>query len=306
MESLSIGGHSIKKWTRGASTFLAWPEKGARLMSWNIQLADGCTRKVIYWPEDADYSNPAKIRGGNPVLFPFVARTFDAGREGFWKTPSGEHLPMPRHGFTRAGVFCIESITEDGFTAVFEPTSEDRAVYPYEYIFSVTYRFEELSLFVDFTLQNNDSVNIPWCAGHHFYFNLPWHQQLGRESYYINISARKAFYHGGSGKLEPVKMFSQETSFDDPSLVDRIHCGLKSNEVVFGSKDGEERISIKIGEARVPSPWTTLTTWTECGESPFYCIEPWMGPPSSTDHKKGLHFVEPGKEEHFSVEISLC
>lgn len=306
MESVSVGEYSVKKWTRGASTFLAWPEKGARLMSWQIQLADGSTRDVIYWPEDADLSNPVKIRGGNPVLFPFVARTFDGGQEDYWKTPAGERLPMPRHGFARDGAFHIESITEEGFTAALEPTAAGQKVYPYAYTFSVTYRFEQLSLFVDFKLENKDSVNIPWCAGHHFYFNLPWHKGLNRGSYCINIPARKAFYHGGSGKLEPVKGFAQETSFDDPSLVDRIHCGLKSNEVVFGSKDGEEQISVKIGDTRVPSPWTALTTWTEDSESPFYCVEPWMGPPSSMDNKKGLHIVEPGKTECFSVEISLC
>jgi len=64
----------------GDSTALLSPAHGARLLSWS---AGG--KAVIRWPVDADWSRPAKVRGGDPVLFPFIARTFCDGRIGFWK-----------------------------------------------------------------------------------------------------------------------------------------------------------------------------------------------------------------------------
>ena len=48
-----------------------------------------------------------------------------------------------------------------------------------------------------------------------------------------------------------------------------------------------------------------MLTWTEKPDSPFYCVEPWMGPPNAPAHKTGLSLVEPGKIQRFVVEVSL-
>jgi len=49
----------------------------------------------------------------------------------------------------------------------------------------------------------------------------------------------------------------------------------------------------------------TVVTWTEDEKSPFYCIEPWMGPPNAPETKVGLHTVAPGQMQKFYVEIRL-
>ena len=49
----------------------------------------------------------------------------------------------------------------------------------------------------------------------------------------------------------------------------------------------------------------TIVTWSESETAPYYCVEPWMGPPNSPENKKGLHFVPPKKTGVFSVEVSL-
>ena len=64
-------------------------------------------------------------------------------------------------------------------------------------------------------------------------------------------------------------------------------------------------MSLKINDGMRPSPWTALVAWTENDSSPFYCVEPWMGPPNSHDHGKGLHWVDPGESDVFSVTVSL-
>jgi D-hexose-6-phosphate mutarotase len=88
MEKISYQGQTLTRWRVGNSTFLALPEKGARLMNWNITLGDGSVRDVLYWPENADFADIAKVRGGNPILFPFNGRCYDKGEIFFGVPPT--------------------------------------------------------------------------------------------------------------------------------------------------------------------------------------------------------------------------
>ncbi len=305
METIQINGRDIAKWTVGASTFLAWPEAGARLLNWHLTLADGTVRDVVYWPEDADMGNVAKVRGGNPILFPFCGRSFNDGEIFMWKDPDGVVRPMPMHGFARDGKFRIEDVSDAGFVAVLEPSEAAKKAYPFDYEFSVRYRFSELSFTVDLILANNGKKPLPWSAGHHFYFQLPWHAGAQRKDYRIRIPAKKAVRQNPDGTLQAEKLEGDTFSFDDPALSDRIHAKLKENSVTFGPRSGEEDMRVSIGAGPGVPPWASVVTWTEKADSPFYCVEPWMGPPNAAEHKNGLHYVEPGKTEAFTVEVSL-
>ncbi len=305
LETIDYCGEKIKKWRIGAATYLAWPERGARLMNWNLILGDGNVRDIIYWPEIESLENPAKIRGGNPILFPFSGRCFSKEKENFWTDPDGKEREMPRHGFAKDGKFEIIDIEENGFTAQLIPTAADKEVYPYDFEFQVIYRFQELSFSVEFRLINLGDKIIPWSAGHHFYFQLPWHENTTRENYQITIPAKKAYYHAPDGRLQRVKNFDTVENFANTKIIDRIHSELKENTVRFGPKSGEEDIEISVGTNPVPPKHATIVTWTEKSSSPFYCVEPWMSPPNSPAHKNGLNFVDPKKTGVFSVEVKL-
>jgi len=304
METIDFQGHQIRKWNVGASTYLAYPEAGARLMNWHLQMADGSFRDVIHWPEEADLNNIAKVRGGNPVLFPFAARTFCDGEIEHWRH-DGQRLPMKTHGYARQGQFALEAAYEKGFLAKFLPDDACRAAYPFNYEFFVRFRFEELSFFVDFELHNLGSQPIPWAAGHHFYFSLPWHDDLTRRDYVVTTSAKKAFRQNAEGKLEAVKNFPEPADFGDEAINDLIRAKLKTGEVRFGPRGGDEDVFIRIGDGSRPSPWTTLVTWSLADDSPFYCIEPWMAPPNAWENNAGLHHVDPKKSEVFTVQVGV-
>lgn len=305
MDTIEFEGQTLHRWTVGASTYLAIPERGARLLNWHIDLANGTTRDVIHWPANADWSAIGHIRGGNPILFPFVARSFVDGKIGWWKSADGKVRPMPLHGYARDGTFALDQVTPHGFIARFEPGDACQEAYPFHYDFTVEYRFTELALRVELRLHNRDTIAIPWCAGHHFYFTLPWHPDLTEADYRIEIPGRKAFRHAADGHLDPQPKIPACRAFNDPSMIDRIITHLKSNEVRFGPAGGEEDITIRIGEDSVPSKWTSVVTWKEKPDSPYFCVEPWMGPPNAPEHKKGLHLVEPGESQSFRVEVSL-
>lgn len=258
-------------------------------------------RSIIYWPEIDSAEAVTKARGGNPVLFPFSARTFHGSQIGKWQDTNGDVRDIPNHGITRQGQFELIDLTPGGFTARLVQGVEEQKVYPYKYHFDVSYRFAENSIEVDYRLENLGDSQIPWSAGHHFYFDLPWVAGTTREDYQIEIPATDACNHATDGSLQSVD-FEPITLFSQPELVDRIHYGLQQSTIEFLCRKDGSKIAISIDSLH---PEHALVTWTEADDSPFYCIEPWMGPPNAPSTNIGLHWVQPGDSESFAVKVEI-
>jgi galactose mutarotase-like enzyme len=305
MEKVPYRGQTLTRWQVGNSTFLALPEKGARLMNWNLKLGDGSVRDVLYWPEEADFSDIAKVRGGNPILFPFNARVFDRGEIHCWRAADGVRRPMPMHGIARQGNFKVTRLDVRGFVAQFVPDDAARASYPYDYEFTVTYRFDPFGLSCELALTNLGREPLPWSAGHHFYFTVPWSDGTNRGDYTIRIPATKRLRQDATGALVTGPALQTEESLANPALVDTFHTGLRSNEVVFGEKDRSGYVVVGLGTEKLPHPDAAFVTWTLADESPFYCVEPWMGPANAPEHEVGLHHVLPGDTQRFAVTVNV-
>ena len=305
MEKVPYQGQTLTRWRVGKSTFLAMPEKGARLMNWTIVLGDGSVRDVLYWPEEANFGDLAKVRGGNPILFPFNARVFDRGEINFWRAADGVRRPMPMHGFARQGDFKVTRSDARGFSAQFVPGEEARLSYPFDYEFTVTYRFEPVGLSCEFALTNLGREPLPWSAGHHFYFTLPWTDGTTRDDYMIRIPATKRLKQDPTGALVSGPSLQTDESIANPALLDTYHCGLRSNEIVFGEKDRPGDVVMHLGTEKVPPAAATVVTWSFSNEAPYYCVEPWMGPANAPEHKVGLYHVAPGETQKFTVSVAV-
>jgi len=305
MEKVSYQGQSLTRWRVGQSTFLALPEKGARLMNWNLTLGDGTVRDVVYWPEVASFDEIAKVRARNPVLFPFCGRSFDQGEIFFWRDPAGIRRPMPIHGIARQGEFAVTRADDRGFSARFVPGEEARACYPFDYEFTVTYRFESAGLSCEFSLKNLGTAPLPWSAGHHFYFTVPWSEGSARADYLIKLPPGKRLKQDKAGKLVPGPALGTRESLANPDLIDTFHTALQANELVFGEKDRPGDVAVRLGTAKTPPAEAVFVTWTLAEDSPFYCVEPWMGPPNAPETKVGLHWVPPGKTQTFVVSVGV-
>jgi len=305
MEEIDYLGETLCRWQVGASTFLASPQRGARLLHWNLGYPDGTFRDIVHWPALDEASEIVKARGGNPILFPFSARTFHAGSIHQWEAPDGSVLPMPMHGFARQGAFQATRVDATGFAARFLPDDAAQEGYPYDYEFEVIYRFQEKELNVELRLSNQDSISIPWSAGHHFYFTLPWLDGTERKDYQLKIPAKKAARHGADGGLKHIGRFRKSETLDNPTLVDRIHYHLTSSAIECQCLADDSKLTIEFGTQTSPNPEFALVTWTESDDSPFFCIEPWMGPPNSPEHGIGLNKVGPGETQAFSVTVKI-
>ena len=302
MEILNTGNLKLYRIEVGPSTYL-FSAKGACLLNWYINLADGTTRDVIYMPDNFDLQTAdfTKLRGGMPILFPFAGASWAEGEKGFWKTPAGEILPMRMHGYALDGEFDITEMSETSLRAVFKPSAEAKQAYPFDYEFSITYRFSELSFNCELMLTNKGTDSLPWGAGVHPYFQLPWHSGATRKDYRLVCDAKKAYHIEADGSFIPAD--TSKMSFDDEDIYNRIHTKLKSQIVKFGPKNGEEDITIKIGFEDSANIATTIVTWSETDDAKYYCIEPWMNLPNSAS--KPIHFVDANKSKSFVVDISL-
>jgi galactose mutarotase-like enzyme len=302
MEKLPYLGKEIGRWQSGPSTFLAMPEAGARLMNWNVTLGDGSVRDLLYWPELQSLDEFHKVRGGNPILFPFCGRSFDRGEIGYW-LDNGVRRPMPMHGIARQGTFKLTRCDSGGFTALLQPDDVAREAYPFNYEFEVSYRFAKLGFSVEFALRNLDRQPIPWSAGHHFYFTVPWSEGASRGDYEVRIPAKRAVRQTATGALEGAATLNP-ASLDDPALIDLIHTGLTGSTAILAEREGS-KIDIAIDTEKHVPDGATFVTWTQSTESPFYCVEPWMGPPNATEHGIGLARVQPGDVQKFVVKVEM-
>jgi len=262
-------------------------------------------RDVVYWPEDANFDDFARVRGGNPILFPFNARVFDRGDIHFWRAADGVRRPMPMHGLARQGDFKVTRMDARGFVAQFMPGDEAQHCFPYDYEFTVTYRFDPVGLSCEFALTNLGREPLPWSAGHHFYFTLPWTEGTKREDYIIRIPATKRWRQDATGALVAGPQLQSDENLTNPVLIDTLHTALRTNEVLFGEKNRPGDVVVRIGADKVPPTTATFVTWTLAPESPYYCVEPWMGPPNAPEHKIGLHHVAPGDTQRFIVSVGV-
>lgn len=306
MEKVPYLDGQLVRWQIGRSIFLAMPERGARLMHWHVELGDGTLRDVIHWPDLQTLADFHKVRGGNPILFPFSGRSFDAGEIGFWRDADGVRRPMPMHGIARQGDFKVTRLDARGFAAQLVPGEEAREAYPFDYEFTVTYLFEPLGLTCEFSLRNLGKQPIPWSAGHHFYFTVPWLDGTRRGDYAIRIPASLTHKQDQTnGALLPGPTLKPQEPLNEPALIDTIHLGLKGNTAVFGPPNAPGEVAVRLGTEKVPPRDAAFVTWSASEDAPFYCVEPWMGPPNAAGHKVGLSWVQPGQTQSFVVAVNV-
>lgn len=304
MEKVSYQNIEINRWDVGPSTFLAAPEQGARLLNWHVNMSDGSVRDVIHWPENNSNSSLHEVHGGIPILFPFAGACFHEGKEGHWKNSGGEVFPIPMHGFARDSAFAIRSIDRAGFEVELVQPEAAKKFYPFEYTFTIIYHFLELSLQVSLVLENEGRTPIPWSAGLHPYFQVPWRKDLGRKEHQLSIEAKKVFQYQKGGLMTKKAPIPSPVGLDNPELINSVHYELTKPSAEISLLNGEEKIRIsEVGGAEVGSR-TSFVTWSE-EDSPFYCVEPWMSPPNAPENKT-IKMVAPSARDEFTVEIELA
>ena len=270
------------------------PGHGARLLRWERE-----GREIITWPEDADWARILKVRGGNPVLFPFIARHFVDGKNELWRDAGGTVRPMPQHGFVRDAQFAvIDGEPDQTLRMRLTDSEETRACYPFAFQFDVVVCLQPGSrLEIRFETTNTGGDPLPYYAGHHFYLALP-HRERTDWTLGLNCASWGRQAPDGSVVREEAKQ--DVLPLDDPALIDRYHIQPRDSTVtLLNTKTGQSLIFELSHPGSVP--WYAVTTWTENAASDFYCVEPWLGLPNAIHHGEGLRRLAPGR-----TEVATC
>lgn len=283
--------------TDGSAVAEVAPSAGGRLMRWSIG-----GRPVLHWPLSPDWSAPGKIRGGNPLLFPLIARTFLDGKMGFWRGAAGQVRPAPMHGLVRAARF---DTVEQGESRLVMRIASDQTMaeaWPYPFVFSVEYALAGEALDVAFTVENAGGETMPFSVGNHFYFEVPAADRglWVLEGKFDSFARQDAF-----GRIVPAAAPAGGGSFSDPAMVDLFHIGPPADGPVMRNRaDGREvRFGLGAGSDG-ENPWYAVTTWTESAASDFYCVEPWTALPDAVHNGRGLRRLKPGGRETLRLRLT--
>jgi len=276
--------------TEAGNNVIVSPDHGARILRWE---RDG--REIIRWPEDADWNNILKVRGGNPILFPFVARHFVDGKNELWRDANGAVRSMPQHGFCRDAKFSVvEDGVENSLRMRFTDSDETRLFYPFAFQFDVVVSLLPASrLEVRFETTNTGTTPLPYYAGHHFYFALPHNE---RADWTLTLPSGAWGRQSPDGAIIREAAKQGELRLDDATIIDRFQIEPREAQPALRNhKTGQSLIF----ELKHPDsvPWYAVTTWTQAPDSDFYCIEPWLGLPNAIHHGEGLRGLAPGAKE---------
>ncbi|CAM3438548.1 putative Aldose 1-epimerase/Galactose mutarotase [Cupriavidus taiwanensis] len=280
-------GHPLVWIGHADSYLLLAPQHGGRLVRWVHRGQD-----ILYWPDAADWSCPAKVRGGNPLLFPFAGRHFVKGNPGQWRDSQGKVHSLALHGFARDLPFEVSAINgRASIRMTLRDSGATRAGYPFAFVFEAIYALLPDGLEVTLRTINTGTQCLPCYPGHHFYFALP-HSQRAAASLALPRTERLRQRSDGS----PMCAEPGEPTYrlDDPRLQDALHA-FRANPSATLAIPGR-KIRFELNQPG-SAPWHAVTTWSETETADFYCVEPWVGLPDAIHHGLGLRWIEPGQKE---------
>ena len=301
MAKVSFQGQSVYELVSGASRVLIAPKYGARLLKWVIG-----EQEIIHWPENSDWANGysvAHTRGGNPILFPFIARHYADGVLGEWRDAEGIVRELPMHGFARDMPFKVVEASDGVLRMRLKPTTATRAMYPFKFTFDVIYELKDNALQATFETTNNSDAPLPYYAGHHFYFSIPHGE---RKDWEIILPCGRSGVQNKDGSVEFLPMLKTQFALNDAALIDRFHLDFSELRVLLKHQKSAREIAIEllIGQPGENSaPWYDVTTWTQDETSDFFCVEPWLGLPNAIHSGLGLRWIQSRQTETATCRI---
>lgn len=250
---------------------------GAELLS--FRMAGG---KEYLWQRD-----PAYWAKTSPVLFPYVGPVADT------VAIYGKEYKLPRHGFARDYEF--EAVQQGGDFVVLKlaANEETKKVYPYEFVFTVTFRLDGPSLTVTYGVVNQDTSEMPFLIGGHPAFFCPMEEGAKFTDYMLQ------FEDEGVADLH-----LNYPMFDNDAL---LYEGLKHRTVKLVHRETKKGVRFDFPDYLSVAFWTPVKK-----DAPFLCIEPWNAgtlaqvPNTNLLEKKYVQFLGAGESKDYRFSFEPC
>ena len=216
--------------------------------------------------------------------------TAAGGTEYLWNGDSaywGGRAPNLCPCFPRHMVFETRRQSPDKMTFRIAATEETRAVYPWDFAFSVDYELDGSTVFITYRVENRDRRDMYFGLGAHPGFRVPLEAGKSFEDYRLTFSRPCRPWRVEmtdacmiSGQETPYPL---ENGVDLPlrhNLFDRDAVILKNMDrtVTLSAGEGTRGLTLSIPRMRYLGVWHTPKS-----DAPFVCLEPWVSLPSRQD-----------------------
>ncbi len=245
---------------------------------------------VIVDGKERLWQNPTGEWAGHaPLLFPVCGH--------FGVTVDGVSYPIKAHGFAKRETFTLKEKGVDFLTFCLQANEETKKVFPFDFIFNVTYRIAENTLIVEYNVENPSDKPLYFACGGHETFAL----ESDVDGYEIEFEKEENlvhYYHDKVGFLTgETRTYGNGKPF--PLPIDFLQNGetlifkdIRSRRVNLARKGGKAIANVTF------DGFDNLLLWRQ-GEAKYICIEPWTNvpdyagvPDKEFSQKEGVYKVD--------------
>jgi galactose mutarotase-like enzyme len=268
--------------TDSQSSLTVYPDRGGIATSWKVN-----DRELMYLDADRFNEDPSlSVRGGFPILFPICGNLPDNAY-----AVDGKQYSLKQHGFGRELPWTVthqSTTTDASLTVTLTSNEATRAVYPFDFSVSFTYKLAGGQLTIDQTYTNKSATPMPFSSGLHPYFLAPDKNSLSFEIPSASYTEKQTGEtHVFAGKFD----FSQ-------AEIDAAFTTVTGT--VATVKDASQNLTITMTSSE---NYRTIVFWTVADKN-FYCLEPWTGPRNNLNTGTDLLHVSPG--ETLSTKVTFA
>ncbi len=273
---------------------------GAELFS--IKNKEG--REMLWQGDPTFWSN----RSTN--LFPLVGRLYEKRY-----TYRDESYDMPIHGFARDSVFSAELLSDTDVIFTLTENETTKSIFPFSFIFQISYRLDGDKLSVLYTVKNTDSETLYYGLGGHPGFNMPLDDDLSFDDYYLEFESDK----GMQVAMSDTGLMEGE-DFLCPTMIDgkiNLHHSMFDNDAII-LYDIPKKVTLKsdLGNREIEVEFPGMdycAFWHKNrSEAPYICIEPWTSLPGRNETIEDLTTnptllqLGAGEERDYLITYRFC
>ena len=243
-----------------------------------------------------------------PVLFPACGRTLDNTY-----TLSGKSYEMHAHGFAREYPFTVAEKSDDSVTLVLKGNEQTKKNYPFNFTLTAEYKVVNNSLFVNYTVQNNDKKVMPYMLGWHPGFVLEGDEPIGKFALKFDDKESVSWYPLQNGCF--VRPYGENYSLSNSEYAlneEEIY----ANDTMIFTETGDHALLYSPKSAHsLDFSWSKnlpyFCIWKETeSDARFICLEPWSDVPGGGDEPenfdtKKMSRLAPGKSECYSYTLKF-
>jgi galactose mutarotase-like enzyme len=220
---------------------------------------------------------------------------------------------LNRHGFAREQEFQLVESTYTSLSFQLNSNAQTKAVYPFDFLFEVTYSLQENKLQVTFIVENTGQDDLLFSVGAHPAFAVPFEKGLKYEDFYLEFNqleneGRWPLSEEGLIETAPIPFFHEQNKlalkkelFYKDAIVLK---NLNSDTISILSHNTSHGVKVQFDGFPYMGIWAAK-------DADFICLEPWCGVADTIDasgnleDKEGIQRLAAGRqfERTYTIEV---